>query len=152
MVCARGTVMGKYYKSTDEMYKILGALFERVKNDAEVGKKLQAAKIAVRFRYKDPEGAATIDAKTPPAEGAGFFEYNLGAADAPVDVELINSADFAHRFWHGKENAVVAIALGKMKAKGDINKALALLPVIKPVFRMFPKVLQEMGRNDLVLR
>ena len=144
--------MGKYYKSTEEMYKVLGALFEKVKFDAEVGKKLKAAKIAVRFRYRDPEGSATINAKDKQADANAFFEYSFGKTDAPVDVELTNSADFAHRFWHGKENAVMSIALGKMSAKGDLSKAMAMLPAIKPVYRMFPKVLQEIGRNDLVLR
>jgi len=38
-----------------------------------------------------------------------------------------------------------------MKTKGDAAKALALLPAIKPAFKIYPEVLKELGRKDLVL-
>ena len=41
---------------------------------------------------------------------------------------------------------------GKVKQGGNVIAMLKLLPVIKPAFKMFPVVLEEMGYGDLVIR
>ena len=60
-------------------------------------------------------------------------------------------ADIAHQFWHGKINLMTALARRQMIAKGPIPKILKLLPAVEPMYEMYPRLLREMGRADLVL-
>jgi hypothetical protein len=59
-------------------------------------------------------------------------------------------ADTAHRFWLGKVNVTVALARGQMKAKGPVAKILKLVPLVKPVFPRYRKMLEEGQRQDLL--
>ena len=144
--------MGQYFKDTEQMYECFGALFERARSDPTIGQKLARAGIIVRFEYTDPEGAITIDLKNEPQEEGTYANVYLGECDLAPDVVMKQSADFSHRFWHGKENAITAIATRKISASGDIGKALALLPAIRPLFRLYPKVLAELGYSDMILK
>ena len=142
----------KYFKSREEFVEVMTALFDRLKSDPKVGPDVAKSKIVVRFEYKNPDATVTINGRDKPANPGDYISYEWDATSPDPDVIMSNSADFCHRFWHGKENAVLAIATGKLKAKGNVAKALALLPAIRPAYKMFPKVLNEMGRGDLALR
>ena len=54
-------------------------------------------------------------------------------------------ADTAHNFWLGKVNITVALARGQMKAKGPVAKILKLVPLVKPVFPRYKKLLRDGG-------
>jgi len=144
--------MGKYFKDAEEMYRCFGALFERARFDPQIGPKIAKAGIIVRFEYTDPEGVITIDLKNEPKEEGAYATIYLGECDLSPDVVMKQSADFSHRFWHGKENAIAALATRKISASGSVQKALALLPAIRPLFRLYPKVLAELGRSDIIIR
>jgi 2-oxoisovalerate dehydrogenase E1 component len=141
----------KYFKSREEFVKVMTALCERLKSDPKVGADVAKANVIVRFEYSDPDAAVTINGRDKPETPGDFISYCWDSKTPEPDVVMINSADFSHRFWHGKENPMLAIAMGKMKTKGDAAKALALLPAIKPAFKIYPEVLKELGRKDLVL-
>jgi hypothetical protein len=57
------------------------------------------------------------------------------------------TADVAHEFWLGKISVPMAILTGKMVAKGPVNKALALLPSIKPAFKIYPDIYRSTGKT-----
>jgi len=61
-------------------------------------------------------------------------------------------ADVAHQFWHGKVNLMAALTRRQIVAKGPIPKILRLLPAVEPVYELYPKLLRELGREDLVLK
>ncbi|MEM2142113.1 MAG: hypothetical protein QXS20_03670 [Candidatus Thorarchaeota archaeon] len=44
------------------------------------------------------------------------------------------------------------MAKGEVKMEGSIAKALGLLSKIKPLVRIFPEVLHEMGLDHMVLQ
>jgi len=144
--------MGQYFKDAAQMYECFGELFKRASLDPQIGKRLSQAGIIVRFEYTDPEGEITIDLKNPPREEGTYANVYLGECDLAPDVVMKQSADFSHRFWHGKENAITAIATRKITASGDVGRALALLSAIRPLFRLYPKVLAELGHPELVLK
>ncbi|MGQ9478089.1 MAG: SCP2 sterol-binding domain-containing protein [Candidatus Bipolaricaulia bacterium] len=144
--------LGEYFKTAEQMYECFGTLFKRASADPQIGKRLAQAGIVVRFEYTDPEGAITIDLKNKPREEGAYATIYLGECPLAPDVVMKQSADFSHRFWHGKENAVMAIATRKISASGDVGKALGLLPAISPLFRLYPKVLAELGHPELVLK
>jgi pyruvate/2-oxoglutarate/acetoin dehydrogenase E1 component/TPP-dependent pyruvate/acetoin dehydrogenase alpha subunit len=132
------------FRNTEHLYKVLGALFERVKNESEISSNLARGNLVVRFVFKDPEGAITIDLRREP------ISFTLGPSELSSDVEMTQSGDVAHRFWLGRLNVPQAIATRKVVARGSLPKALALLPAVKPVFAIYPEILRELGEEALI--
>jgi len=132
------------FQSTEELYRVMGALFERLKAEPTIADRLLEGELVVRFRWRDPEGEVTIDLRRAP------ITYTFGPGDLPADVEMIQSADVAHRFWLGRLNVAQAIATRQVIAKGSVPKALKLLPAIQPAFALYPQVLRQLGRADLI--
>jgi len=132
------------FANTDELYRVMGALFSRIAADPELSARLAAGELVLRMRWRDPDGEATIDLRRRPVA------YTLGKSDLAADVEMTQSAEIAHRFWLGKLNVAQAIATRQVVARGSVPKALALLPAIRPAFELYPQVLRELGRTDLL--
>jgi hypothetical protein len=61
-------------------------------------------------------------------------------------------ADVAHEFWHGKVNLMAALARKKIIAKGPMPKILKLLPAVTPMYEMYPRILHQIGRDELIIR
>jgi 2-oxoisovalerate dehydrogenase E1 component len=132
------------FESTDQLYGVMGALFDRIKETPELADGLLEGKMVVRFHWNDPDGEATIDLRSSP------IEYTLGPCELEPDVEMLQSADVAHRFWLGNLNVPQAIATRKVVSKGSVPKALKLLPAVKPAFEIYRGVLTERGLGDLI--
>ncbi|HSQ65598.1 MAG TPA: pyruvate dehydrogenase complex E1 component subunit beta [Polyangiaceae bacterium] len=124
---------------------VMAQLFDRLMAAPAIARPLGETAMVVRFRYPDLDSVITFDFKhSPPAfstDGAG-----------PADVEMVQSSDTAHEFWLGRLNAVRAIATGKVRARGDVAKALKLLPAIRPAFGIYPEVLKDRGFAEAVRR
>jgi len=144
--------MSLYYRDADHLYEIYGRFMERILGDPAIGAKMARAGIVIRFIYTDPDTEITIDLKNPPERAGMHGSYYLGPCNIKADVWSKQAADFSHSFWHGRENPVAAVARGKVKQGGKITAMMKLLPVVRPAFRMFPVVLEEMGYGELVLR
>ena len=132
------------FAGTEELYRVMGALFDRLSADPEVSERLVAGNLIVRFRWRNPEGEATIDLRSQP------IAHTLGPSSLAPDVEMTQSADTAHRFWLGRLNVPQAIATRKVIARGSVPKALKLLPAVQPAFTLYPEVLRELGLGHLV--
>jgi 2-oxoisovalerate dehydrogenase E1 component len=132
------------FQSTQELYQVMGALFECLKSEPAVAGPLLEGRLVVRFRWRDPAGEATIDLRRAP------ISYTFGPSHLAADVEMTQSADVAHRFWLGRLNVAQAIATRQVVAKGSVPKALKLLPTIQPAFSLYPDVLRALGRGDLI--
>jgi pyruvate/2-oxoglutarate/acetoin dehydrogenase E1 component/TPP-dependent pyruvate/acetoin dehydrogenase alpha subunit len=132
------------FESTDQLYGVMGALFDRIKSTPEIADGLLEGKMVVRFHWKDPDGQATIDLRTAP------IEYTLGPSELDADVEMLQSADVAHRFWLGNLNVPQAIATRKVVSKGSVPKALKLLPAVKPAFDIYRGVLTDQGLAGMI--
>jgi len=141
----------KYFKNKEDFVKVMTPLFDKLKTDPTVGPAVAKEKIIVRFEYNDPDASVTINAKDKPADPKEFLTYAWDVKTPEPDVIMSNSADYCLRFWQGKENPVLSITLGKLKAKGNVAKALGMLPAIKPAYKMFPEILKQSGRKDLVV-
>lgn len=141
-----------YFKDEAELQQILGALYDRVKTDGHVAPKICEGKIVIRFAYEEPHGVVTIDAAHPPTQPNAYCDVFWGDNPLKPDVQLSMKADIAHQFWHGKVNLMAALTRRQMIAKGPIPKILKLLPAIDPVYSIYPKLLREMGREDLALK
>ncbi len=134
-----------YFKDAGEVYAYIGRLFEEVAQDEEMAPKFRKANTIVQYRYRDPESQITVRLM----EGQDG-RVDCGETDLEPEVVMTMDADTAHRFWLGKVNVTVALARGQMKAKGPVAKILKLVPLVKPVFPRYRKMLEDAGRQDLM--
>jgi hypothetical protein len=141
-----------YFKDAAELQQILGQLYDRVKSDPRIAPKISEGKIVIQFRYDNPHGIVTIDAAHPPTQPGAYWDVTWGETPLKADVEMSMKADVAHQFWHGKVNLMAALTRRQIIAKGPIPKILKLLPAVEPVYALYPKLLREIGREDLALK
>ena len=132
------------FRNTDHLYQVLGTLFDQTAADPAIADRLLEGNLIVRFRFTDPEGSVTIDLRTAP------ITYKFGESDLSPDVETIQSGDTAHQFWLGRLNVARAIATRKVISRGSVPKALALLPAVKPMFEIYPRVLRDLGYEEML--
>jgi hypothetical protein len=134
-----------FFKDADEVYTFIGGLFRELADDEELGPKFRGADTIVQYQYRDPESQITVRMQ----EG-GDKRVDLGETSMEPEIVMTMDADTAHRFWLGKVNVTVALARGQMKAKGPVAKILRLVPLTKPVFPRYRKMLEDAGREDLL--
>jgi hypothetical protein len=144
--------MSQYYKDADDLYKIYGYFLDRVLLDEKIGTKMSKAGIIIKFIYTDPDAEITIDLKNKPEKAGYFGTFYLGPCHLKEDVWSKQPADHSHRFWHGLENPIAAIAKGIVRQGGKVTAMLKLLPVVKPSFQLFPVTLKEMGLEHLIVK
>ena len=144
--------MGKYYRDAAQLFEIYGHFLDRILADEKIGRRMSRAGIVIKFMYTDPDCEVTIDLKNPPAKPGYHGTFYLGPCDVKEDVWSRQSADHSHRFWHGYENPIASVARGKVKQGGNVVAMLKLLPVVRPAFKLFPVVLEEMGYGHLVVK
>ncbi len=134
-----------YFKDADEVYAYIGKLFEELSEDEELAPKFRNANTIVQYRYRDPDSQITVKL----LDGQGG-QVDFGETTLEPEVVMSMDADTAHRFWLGNVNVTVALARGQMKAKGPVAKILKLVPLVKPVFPRYRKLLADAGRGDLL--
>lgn len=131
------------FSSTDELQAVMWDLWQEIKQNPEMSERLIASRLVVQFRYREPEGLMTIDC----ADGKEM-RILVGHTDIKPMIEMSMKADIAHDFWLGKVNVPMALMMGKIVSRGPTPKALALLPVIKPAYQIYPRVLQTRGKDS----
>jgi putative sterol carrier protein len=134
-----------YFKDADEVYQFIGKLFEDLAEDDELAPKFRKANTIVQYQYRNPDSIITVRLQ----EGEEG-QVDLGETTMEPEVVMSMEADTAHKFWLGKVNVTVALARGQMKAKGPVAKILKLVPLVKPVFPRYRKMLEDAGRQDLM--
>lgn len=139
-----------YFKSRDEMLEIYRSFFDRIVSSPEIGPGLQKSRLVFRFEVHDPDGLIIVNCRDLPEEGR-YLTYTLGESGVKPDITLSSSADFSHEFWQGKANVAAALLSGRVRAEGPVSQAVRLLPALRPLFELYPQVLKEMGREDLII-
>lgn len=138
-----------YFKDQKEMADIQRVFFDQVASDPELGPKVRASNLIIRFVSSDPAGLVTIDCRGAAGEGK-HFATTVGESDLKPDITLMTSADLGHEFWLGRANMVNALFTGKAKATGDVTLAMKILPLLKPIADIYKRVLKSLGRQDLI--
>ena len=133
------------FKDDQEVYRYIGRLFTDLADDEELGPRFRKADTIVQYQYKNPDSQITVKMKDG-EEG----QVDFGPTELQPEIVMIMDADTAHKFWLGKVNVTMALARGQMKAKGPVAKILKLVPLVKPVFPRYQKMLEEDKRDDLV--
>ena len=133
------------FRSQEELEELLSELWRRILDNEDIVRAVADLPLVAKFRYTDFPTALFIDiASQPPA-----FHWNPDP-EPKADVEMILSSETAHRFWLEDLNVPLAIARRKIIPKGSVQKALKLIPALKPAFALYPEVLADTGRTDLL--
>jgi putative sterol carrier protein len=137
------------FKDAQEVEKVFSDFIGGILVHPLIGPKLARSKMIIQFQYTDPDCQITINFKDPQKEGTPPFAW--GPTTLKPDVVFKQSADFSNRFWQGKENVIAALAKRQVTAQGSITKALQLIPIIRPSFRIYPQVLEKLGFKHLIV-
>jgi hypothetical protein len=133
------------YKNKEEFEAILSRLWDRILETPEIVASISGVKLIARFRYTDYPSALYID-----ISGDTPAYYLNPEKEMTPDVDMILSSETSHLFWMETLNVPMAIATRKIIPKGSVQKALKLIPALKPAFAIYPEVLKEFGRDDLL--
>ena len=129
------------FSNTEDLYRVMDELWKRISSNEKISRDLLKSKLIVRFVYRDPAGWVTID-----GSDGETLKVTLADCDTKPIVEMRMKSDFAHNFWQGKENVTVALMQGKIVSTGPVNRALALLPVVKPAFSIYSQVCTDLNK------
>lgn len=135
------------FKDEAEVYEYLGRIFQVSMEDPELGPKLRKVGSVLKLNQTDPESTIVIDF------GEGIVQLGEDGSPQvtrPIDAELDMKADVAHRFWLGKVNVALAMAKGDIRNKGKVSAVMKVVPITKPLFATYEKILRDAGRDDLV--
>jgi 2-oxoisovalerate dehydrogenase E1 component len=132
------------FRDSEHLYGILDAFFTRMREQEAIASAMLAGKFVLRFRYTEPDGQVTVDLR------GDELTWKFGKVDLDPDLEMIQRADIAHRFWMGKLSVPRALATRQVVSRGDVAKALKLLPALKPAYPLYANVLEELGESELL--
>lgn len=116
-----------------------------------MGLRLANVGLVIQFRLGDPDGIATLNMRDKPMRRGMYVDYILGECAIEPDVVFEASSDYSNRFLQGKADIIRALIKGQIRAKGRTRKVLKLIPLIKPVFEIYPRLLREKGWNHLLV-
>lgn len=131
------------FKDADEVRRYIGGVFRAGFDDPEVGPKMVATGIVVKFEFSEPETDLVID--------MGRQEIGDGTGMAAPNATMKMTADLGSAYWQGKVNLPLSMARGKIKVDGNVASLLKLAPLGKKLFPKYVATLQADGRQDLVV-
>ena len=131
------------FASADECREVLDRVFELMSTDPEMGPRLRDADTPQRFEFPDLDLVVNIG----PAEesdGAHYLRWEwTDDVGWEADVRMTMDSEVANRYFQGRENVAMAIARRRIKTAGRVKKALALIPITKPVFERYRAIVAE---------
>jgi hypothetical protein len=133
------------YRSKNEFQKIFSNLWDQIVDAPEIVEKVAGENLVVMFRFTDFDTVLCVDTRPEPPRY--FWDP---AAEIACDVEMIQKSETGHKFWMEELNLPLALATRRIVAKGSVHKALKLIPALKPAFALYPQVLKNAGREDLL--
>ena len=133
--------MGEF-KSADECREVIGRAFELMSKDPDMGPKLREADTPQRWEFPDLDLVVNVTAAEEAADGNLRWEWS---DDVSWEAEVLMTMDssIANRYFQGKENIAMAVARRRIKTGGNVKKALALVPVTKPVFAKYRAMVEK---------
>lgn len=129
--------------------QVMDSVFEMMSTDPDMGPKLRQAETPQRFEFPDVDLVVNITAAEEASAGHNLvWEWSDDVGWEP-EVKMEMNSDVANRYFQGKENVAMAIARRRIKTSGNVKKALALIPITKPVYAMYRDYLEK-EHPDLV--
>jgi hypothetical protein len=122
---------------------VMDRVFDLMSTDPEMGPRLRQAETPQRFEFPDLDLVVNVAHLEEPAGDHNLrWEWSDDVAWKP-EVEMTMDSNVANRYFQGRENVAMAIARRRIKASGNVKKALALLPITKAVFPRYRELLER---------
>ena len=86
--------------------------------------------VVAAFNLSEPDARLVLDGSVTPKEGAYFGVYVDDSSAPEAVVELITDTDTFDKVMRGEANVMMLMMTGKMKSKGDVTRAMALMPAM----------------------
>ena len=132
--------MSADFRSPEEFQEVMDRVFSMMSEDDEMGPKLRDADVPQRFEFDDVDLVVNIRAGR---EGEGNLHWEwTDDVDWEPQVQMKMSSEIANRYFQGKENVAMAIARRRIKPSGDVQAALALIPITKPVYKRYRELVE----------
>ena len=123
------------FKSAESMLEILGGMFTMVLQDPVAGQKFKDAGVVIKFNITDPDAILWVDTVG--------MKVLSGNQELKANVEMDLSGDSCHQFWLKELKLPIALAKGKIKARGPMPTILKLLPLLKPAYDAYPDIARK---------
>jgi hypothetical protein len=144
--------MANPFRSPDEFREAFEHVFVLMNQQPEVGRALRDAHAPHRFVITDLGLELNVDAENAAAEDEGrFLRWVWGPPPWKPAITLKMSSETANRFFQGKENVALAVALGRVRLSGPLLTILKLAPVTTPIHPLYRRWLKDSGRGHLVV-
>jgi hypothetical protein len=127
------------FRSAEEFREVLDRTFGLMSTDPEMGPKLRNADTPQRYEFPDLDLVVNVTAGD---EANLRWEWSDDVPWEP-EVEMTMDSEIANRYFQGKENIAIALARRRIRSKGNTKKALALIPVTKPVFALYREMVEQ---------
>jgi hypothetical protein len=130
-------------KNAKEFREVMDRVFEMMSTDPEMGPKLRDAETPQRFEFPDLDLVVNITAADDNSDGNNLVWQWSDDVDWEPEVKMEMDSDVANKYFQGKENVAMAIARRRIKTSGNVKKALALIPITKPVYAKYRAMVEE---------
>jgi hypothetical protein len=130
------------FKSADECREVIGRAFELMSRDPVMGPKLRDAEAPQRWAFPDLDLVVNVTGHLEGGRENLRWEWS-DDVDWQPEVEMTMDSAIANRYFQGKENIAMSVARRRIKTSGNVKKALALVPVTKPVFPLYRAMLES---------
>jgi len=137
------------FKDEAAVYDLLGGYFLKVQADPKLFAPLKNSALKIRFNYLSPDASIALDGSTDD-KAKQILQGDAARAFDP-EVEFTLSADMSHYFWHGQVNLMQALARKDVIPKGKVPRAMSLLPLLEPLYELYPQYLRERDLGKLAL-
>ncbi len=127
------------FNSPKEFREVMDQIFEMMSSDPDMGPKLRDADVPQRFEFSDVDMVVNIRAAAADEDGNLHWVWT-DDVDWEPKVKMTMSSETANKYFQGKENIAIAIARRRIKAGGDVKAALSLIPITRPVYARFSRL------------
>ena len=139
------------FRDPQEFRKVFEHVFVLMNEHPEVGRTLRDAHAPHRFVFTDLGLELNVDAAPDSEARKGrYLHWVWGPAEWEPTITLKMTSETANRFFQGKENVALALALGRVKVSGPIPTILRLAPVTGAIHPVYRRWLEETGQKHLL--
>ena len=129
------------FESSQEFRDVIDKVFTMMSTDPDMGPKLRDAETPQRFEFPDLDLVVNITHNEDGTDDNLRWEWT-DDVDWEPEVQMTMDSEVANRYFQGKENIAMAIARRRIKTSGNVKKALALIPITKPVYARYRSMLE----------
>jgi putative sterol carrier protein len=129
--------MGKYFKISDEFYKVYVPYFEKLLKNPDVGGKISEKQLTVQFFITDLKAQLLLDCCDPKGQVV------CGETEKEGDIKIWLKSDSAHRLWSGKLALMPAIMSREIRVMGPADKLKELSHIFKPASEIYQTHIKE---------